>query len=161
MNSTEAIVLLVDDDEIDREMTIRAFRKARIANQIVEATNGLEALEFLRGQNGKTKVKPPYLVLLDINMPKMDGLEFLQEIRSDEKLHDTIVFVLSTSDHDADKYEAYQQNIAGYILKHRVGSDFLNLTNMIDHYWKVVALPDAQRSPSGTNPLTNGLTRQT
>lgn len=134
-------ILLVEDDDIDAEAVERAFRKQRIANPIRRVVNGAEALACLRGETAESKIEWPFLILLDLNMPKMNGIEFLQEMRADEKLRTSIVFVLTTSDADADKIKAYDLNIAGYIVKSRVGEDFVNLVSMIDHYWRYVEFP--------------------
>lgn len=134
-------VLLVEDDDIDAEAVERAFTKQRIANPIHRVVNGAEALARLRGEDGGPAIERPFLVLLDLNMPKMNGIEFLQEIRADENLRNSIVFVLTTSDADTDKLMAYDLNIAGYIVKSRVGEDFVNLVSVIDHYWRYVEFP--------------------
>lgn len=139
--ANEVTVLIIDDDELDVEATTRALRKARIGNEIVSAENGEVALELLRGQNGRDRVSRPYIVLLDLNMPRMTGLEFLEELRKDSDLSDSVVFVLTTSDDDRDRWKAYDQNVAGYILKTNVGEGFMNLVNMLDGYWKIVELP--------------------
>ena len=134
-------ILLVEDDDIDAEAVRRAFTKQRIANPIVHARDGVEALEVLRGENGKEKLLRPYMILLDLNMPRMNGIEFLKELRGDSDLHDSVVFVLTTSDADRDKLSAYEQHIAGYLIKSNVGSGFVNLVNMLDAYWRYVELP--------------------
>ena len=134
-------ILLVEDDDIDAEAVKRAFRARRIANPIHVVTNGLEALQKLRGENESPPMQRPYLVLLDLNMPRMGGLEFLDAVRDDPMLRDTIIFVLTTSDADRDKISAYEKNVAGYVVKSRVGEDFLNLVNVIDHYWRYVEFP--------------------
>lgn len=137
MNNPTVNVLLVEDDEIDAEAVERAFRKHRIANPIIVAQDGLAALELLRtGQ-----VPRPNLILLDLNMPRMNGIEFLQTVRQDKDLHDLVVFVLTTSDDDRDKWEAYDQNIAGYLVKSKVGDGFVNLVEMLDCYWRYVEFP--------------------
>lgn len=133
-------ILVVEDDEIAREGIRRALRKARICNPLFEASNGLEALEVLRGQNSD-RVPRPRLVLLDLQMPRMNGFEFLDELRADAELQDTVVFVLTTSDADRDKAQAYDRHVAGYILKSRVGRDFLGLMDMLEAYWRIVELP--------------------
>lgn len=133
-------ILLVEDDDIAREGIRRALRKARICNPLHEAGNGFEALEMLRGQNCD-RVPRPLLVLLDLQMPRMNGFEFLDELRADEELKDTVVFVLTTSDADRDKAKAYDRQVAGYILKSRVGRDFLGLLEMLEAYWRIVELP--------------------
>lgn len=133
-------ILLVEDDSIDAEAITRAFRKAKVANPIVLAKDGQEALEILRGE-GETSIGRPFLVILDLNMPRMNGLEFLHELRTDEALRSSIVFVLTTSDDDADKCAAYAEVIAGYMVKSRAGKDFVNLIELLDHYWRVVEFP--------------------
>jgi CheY-like chemotaxis protein len=140
MNRNTVNILLVDDDEVDIEAVKRAFKKERISNSIIVAKNGVEALTHLRG-NGTAPLNRPFLVLLDLNMPKMNGIELLQEIRDDENLKNSIVFMLTTSDDDQDKLRAYDKNIAGYLVKGNVGKDFVNLVNMLDSYWRYVEFP--------------------
>lgn len=132
-----ASILLVEDDDIDAMSVKRAFSRMRIANPIVRAKDGLEALEILR----KGDVKHPYLILLDLNMPRMGGLELLKVIRNDPQLELSVVFVLTTSKDDEDKLAAYKQHIAGYIVKENLDSGFDQLVKMIDHYWRLVELP--------------------
>ncbi len=142
----EVNVLLVDDDELDREIVFRAFRKSQTANTIVMAENGVEALETLRGENGKSGVPRPYIILLDLNMPLMGGIEFLKLLRQSVDLRDAVVFVLTTSSHEVDIRNAYKHNVAGYILKSEVGSDFLKLVDLLDQYWQIVELPSKSDS---------------
>jgi len=137
MNSRMVHILLVEDDDVDAEAVQRAFNKHKIANPIVIAKNGVEALEVL--QNGG--VPRPNIILLDLNMPRMNGIEFLVAIREDPKLQDLVVFVLTTSDEDRDKCAAYNQNVAGYLVKSKVGDGFINLVEMLDCYWRYVELP--------------------
>ncbi len=141
LKSKEVTVLLVEDDDGDTKLVERAFKKARIANPIIRAIDGLEALEWLRGTNGKTPVKRPFIMLVDINMPRLDGLALVKALREDEKLRPSIVFMLTTSKHDADKISAYDLNVAGYILKEKAGEDFLDLVNLIGGYSRIVELP--------------------
>src|ERR1041384_3247023 len=101
-------ILLVDDDDIDIMTLQRAFKRNNISNPLSVAHNGIEALDKLRGTNGAEKITPPpRIILLDINMPQMNGLEFLREMRSDPALKHISVFVLTTSNDDKDKVEAY------------------------------------------------------
>lgn len=137
----EATILLVDDDEVDILATKRAFRQKKIANHIAVAHDGIEALEILRGENGKEKLEKPFLILLDLNMPRMTGFEFLDVIREDPHLKDSIVFVLTTSNNDEDRCQAYDRNIAGYILKSNVGDNFIHAVSMLKLYWRVVEMP--------------------
>lgn len=138
MRTTKTVtVLLVEDNPIDVESVHRAFAKAKIANPIVEAGNGEDALQLLRAG----KVPKPFLVITDINMPRMNGLEMIRALREDPELRGLVVFVLTTSTRERDKTESYDVGVAGYISKHRAGSDFLQLTQMLDSYWRVVELP--------------------
>lgn len=134
-------ILLVDDDDGDAKSVQRAFRSARIANPIVRAIDGIDALDILRGSNGKTKLTPPYLLLVDLNMPRMNGIELVEAMRQDHDLRSCIVFVLTTSSRDEDKVAAYDLNVAGYIVKERAGLDFQRLIDMMQGYWRVVELP--------------------
>ena len=97
MTDSEVSILIVDDDEIDTRAVERALRKQRIVNPVYRAANGQEGLAMLRGEGGRQKVPRPYLILLDLNMPRMNGLQFLQELRGDSSLSDSIVFVLTSS----------------------------------------------------------------
>lgn len=137
-------VLLVEDNEIDREGVRRAFVRHRISNPIHDAVDGLEALELLRGANGKAPLPRPYIILLDINMPRMSGVEFLQRVRADDKLRDSVIFVLTTSSSEEEKMAAYNLNIAGYIVKSDVGAGFIRLVELLEHYWKLIELPEGR-----------------
>ncbi|MBD3648433.1 MAG: response regulator [Pseudomonadales bacterium] len=134
-------VLLVDDDDIDRKTVRRAFRQLKIANPVHEARDGMEALAILRGTDGHARLETPYLILLDLAMPRMDGLEFLAELRNDEILNTALVFVLTTSKADEDRTAAYRKNVAGYIVKSDFGNEFMRVVEMIDHYWRVITFP--------------------
>lgn len=134
-------VLLVEDDDVDVKAVRRAFRKVKIANPLHVARDGLEALGMLRGEEGYEHVPRPYIIILDLNMPRMDGIEFLTELRRDPVHHDAVVFVMTTSKADEDRAASYDRNVAGYIVKSAVGEGFLKVTEMLDSYWRVVLLP--------------------
>lgn len=134
-------ILLVEDDEIDAEVVTRALMQQRIANPVVVVRDGVEALERLRGEDGQPPLERPFLILLDLNMPRMNGIEFLQNLRSDPAISDSIVFVLTTSDADRDRVAAYEQLIAGYIVKGHAGEDFVSVVNIVDLYWRYVEFP--------------------
>lgn len=134
-------LLLIEDDAVDVMSVKRAFQQERIVNPIHVAKDGVEALDMLRGENGHEKVPRPYVVMLDLNMPRMGGLEFLTEIRADAQLKDSLVFVLTTSGNESDKQAAYGLNIAGYLVKSEVGPGFLKAIALLDHYWRVVEFP--------------------
>ena len=131
-------LLLVDDDEVDIQGMKRAFAKSRIGNPITVARDGIEALEFLRGENGRPKLAKPHLILLDLNMPRMNGLEFLQAIRADEDLKNSIVFMITTSKAEEDRARAYDQHVAGYIVKQDPANTFMQAVALMEHYWKIV-----------------------
>ena len=135
-------LLLVEDDEVDVMNVRRAFKKNNITNPLYVANNGLEALFMLRG-NGVAPVVPPNrrLILLDINMPKMNGIEFLRELRADTSLKAIPVIVLTTSNEDKDKVEAYHLNVAGYILKPVTFSSFVDAIGTLNKYWTLSEIP--------------------
>lgn len=134
-------ILLVEDDEVDIEAIRRALRKHALDNPVTVARDGHEALAILRGETAES-VRPPLMILLDLNMPRMNGHEFLDELRADERLCDSIVFVLTTSDSEADKRAAYSRLVAGYMVKHRVGEEFDALLSLLRSYWNIVEFPD-------------------
>jgi len=131
-------ILLVEDDEVDVMNVQRAFERNHLTNALYVAGNGLEALEMLRG---KTIPKERRLVLLDLNMPKMNGIEFLEELRADPELAKTPVVVLTTSNDDQDKIDAYNFNVAGYLLKPVTFSSFCERMATLDKYWALVEMP--------------------
>ena len=133
-------LLLLEDDDLDVLAIRRALRKARVDNELVVAQDGVEGLGILRGESGPP-LQRPYLILLDLNMPRMNGIEFLTELRNDPALRDSIVFVLTTSDSETDIIRAYDKFIAGYMVKAKVGEDFMQLIAMLDQYWKTIEFP--------------------
>lgn len=132
-----ASILLVEDDDVDAMGVERAFRKLRIGNSIVRARDGVEALEILE----QHKILKPFIVLLDLNLPRMSGIEFLNILRDDPDWTNTVVFILTTSKDDEDKYAAYKQHVAGYIIKENLDKGFESLIELLDHYWRIVELP--------------------
>ena len=135
-------ILLVEDDSVDVMNVQRAFVKNNINNPLHIAFNGVEALNMLRGSNGKPKLNPmPRIIILDINMPKMNGLEFLRALRNDDDLKSVSVFVMTTSNDDQDKIEAYNLNVAGYILKPLSFEKFVNAVAVLNSYWKLCEQP--------------------
>lgn len=131
-------ILLVDDDEIDVMNVRRAFEKRKINNTLFFAGDGLKALEVLRDG---TIPRQRRLVLLDINMPRMNGLEFLRELRADRELRTTPVVVLTTSNEERDRIEAYDFNVAGYLLKPVRFASFIDLIDTLHRYWTLAELP--------------------
>jgi CheY-like chemotaxis protein len=138
MNSSSLNILLVEDDEIDVMNVKRAFDKNHITNPVFVAGNGLEALEKLRSgaiPQGRR------MVLLDLNMPKMNGIEFLRELRRDPALAPTPVVVLTTSNNDRDKIDAFNLNVAGYLVKPVTFAEFSELMVTLNKYWTLVEMP--------------------
>ena len=138
MNDRALNILLVEDDQVDVMNVKRAFERNRIANPLFVAGDGLEALAMLR--EGKVPASRR-LVLLDLNMPRMNGIEFLQEVRKDPDLQHTAVVVLTTSNDDRDKIKAYNLNVAGYLVKPVTFTSFVDLMATLNKYWTLVELP--------------------
>lgn len=134
-------ILLVDDDDVDRQALVRAFKQGGIKNPIVMADDGLHALEILRGTPTTAPLQRPYMILLDLNMPRMNGLEFLAVLRDDPDLETSLVFVLTTSNAEADKLAAYSHNIAGFITKQKAAEDFTVLSRLMNVYRRLIELP--------------------
>lgn len=139
--SDEVTILLVEDDEVDARAVKRAFKQRNIGNPIVHARDGVEALEHLKGTEGRPRLPRPYLILLDLNMPRMNGLEFLTTIRADSELKNSIVIVLTTSDDDRDVVRAYGSGVAGYVLKSESGDEFLKIAQFLEHFVITVHFP--------------------
>jgi len=133
----EVSLLMIEDDDIDATALRRALQKLKLLNPVYRAHDGIEGLDMLRSGT----VPSPYIILLDLNMPRMNGLEFLEELRSDLSLTQTIVFVLTTSKSDEDIIAAYREHVAGYLLKQRMDNDFLQVVSLLNHYWRIVELP--------------------
>jgi len=135
-------ILLVEDDEVDAMNVQRAFKKNNINNPLYVANNGLEALVMLRGDGNPPSIPPEQrLILLDLNMPKMNGIEFLRELRADPELKLIPVIVLTTSNEDRDKVEAFNFNVAGYIVKPVTFSNFVEAVATLNKYWALSELP--------------------
>jgi CheY-like chemotaxis protein len=137
MRSSKVVtILLVEDDEIDVKALRWAFDKLKIANPLLIARDGVEAWEMLQ------QLPRPFLIITDINMPRMNGIELLRKIRQSDHCRDSIVFVLTTSNDEQDKIDAYDLNVAGYMLKSDMGTSFTRAISLIENYWKVVEFPE-------------------
>ena len=136
-------LLLVDDDDVDIMSVRRALDELDIGNPVVVAHDGLEALEHLRGENGRAAIPRPYVILLDLNMPRMDGIEFLAELRADEALRHSTVFVLTTSSARTDQVQAYAHGVAGFITKGASDNVLREAVQMLGLHWRVVARPES------------------
>ena len=131
-------ILLVDDDEVDVMTVKRAFTKANISNPVYVARDGVEALQLLRADKVPASRR---LVLLDLNMPRMNGIEFLREVRKDPELQALCVVVLTTSNEDRDRIEMYQLNVAGYLVKPVTFINFVDVMATLNKYWAVMEMP--------------------
>jgi len=131
-------VLLIEDDSVDAMTVKRAFKDLKIANKLVQAVNGEEALEYLRSQDNKK----PCLILLDLNMPKMNGIEFLKVAKTNDALKKIPVVVLTISKEGQDKVETFKLNVAGYMVKPVDYQRFVEVIRTIDLYWTLSELPN-------------------
>lgn len=138
MSGGELHIVLVEDDDVDVMTVRRAFEKNRMTNPLYVASNGVEALELLRGGAVPSNRR---LILLDLNMPKMNGIEFLKALRADPNLQNSSVVVLTTSNEERDVVEAYRLHVAGYLLKPVTFENFVDLMAALNKYWSLVELP--------------------
>jgi CheY-like chemotaxis protein len=134
----ELSVLIVEDDDVAAESITRGLRKVAPDIHLVYAENGQIAIDILKKQHPTRALKTPYLVLLDLNMPIMNGFEFLEYIRDDKALQDTVIFILTTSNDDNDRSRAYDNNVAGYMVKSSVGPQFAKLAALLHAYKNAV-----------------------
>ncbi len=140
MRNSKLQILLIEDDKIDVKTIKRALKELKITNPIEVCENGLEGLEYLNNpKNNKTGI-----ILLDLNMPKMNGLEFLQERQQNEKLKLIPVVVLTTSKAEQDKIESFKLGVAGYMIKPVDYLKFVEVIKTIDLYWTLSELPNTQ-----------------
>ena len=130
-------ILLVEDDEVDVITIKRALKELNITNPVDIAGNGEEALEFLQDPNQRK----PCLILLDLNMPKMGGLELLAELKKDDDLSMIPVVVLTTSREEQDRVASFKMNVAGYMLKPVDYKQFVEVVKTIELYWTLSELP--------------------
>jgi len=133
-------IMLVEDDEIDVMNVKRAFIKNNVKNPLTVVGDGLEALELLRSLKATRQIVPK-VILLDLNMPRMGGIEFLKELRKDNELKDISVFVMTTSSEESDIVEAYRLNIAGYIVKPLSIESFISAVSTLNSYWMLCEFP--------------------
>lgn len=134
----EVRLLLVEDDEVDVRTILRALEKHRVTNQVTVASDGKEALDLL--QSGNLPISP-LVVLLDLNMPRMNGLELLRAMRQDPRLAQVAVVVLTMSADEQNVVEAYNLNAAGYLRKPVQFDDFVVLMGTLHKYWTLVEMP--------------------
>jgi CheY-like chemotaxis protein len=133
-------ILLVEDDSVDAMTAKRALQELNVKNQPVHKVNGEQALEYLRGQGNQK----PCVILLDLNMPKMNGIEFLKIAKADDELKQIPVVVLTTSNSEQDRDESFKLSVAGYIVKPTDYTKFVEAIETICKYWTLSELPDGE-----------------
>lgn len=134
--NTKHPILLIEDDIIDQMAVKRAFKELKITNKLFIANNGEEALEFLRDKNNQL----PGFILLDLNMPKMNGLEFMDVVKKDPDLKKIPIVVLTTSMEENDRIESFNLSVAGYIIKPVDYHNFIEAVKAINVYWTLSEL---------------------
>lgn len=146
MPKAKVSILLVDDDEVDIRAMLSAFQKMNLEDAVTVARNGQAALLALRGADGQCRLRRPCLVLLDLKMPRMGGLQFLEELRKDPEIRDTTVFVFSTSCDEADKRAAFHHNVAAYLVKSKDDEKALDL---VSRYLQIAEFPSGNGNSPG------------
>lgn len=131
-------ILLVEDDPDHEALTIRALRKSMIANEIVVAHDGEEALEMLFGTGPSALSSPPQIILLDLKLPKVDGLEILRRIRENDSTRMLPVVILTSSDEESDIMRSYRMGVNSYIRKPVDFNEFAEATRQLGMYWLVL-----------------------
>jgi two-component system response regulator len=144
VTTDDKVILLVDDDPNDVELTLRAFRNNPLGNRIVVARDGLEALDYLRGTGayaGRDPDRLPQVVLLDLNLPVIDGLEVLRRIRAEERFRRLPVVILTSSNEDSDKLAGYGLGANSYVRKPVDFRQFSDAVTRLGLYWLLVNEP--------------------
>jgi len=140
MSDMPKIILLVEDNPDDEALTIRGLRRNNLANEIVVARDGVEALDYLFGTGGKTRMTPT-LVLLDLKLPKLDGLGVLRRIRADDRTKRLPVVVLTSSTEERDVLESYDLGANSYVRKPVEFEAFMEAARQLQLYWLVLNEP--------------------
>jgi CheY-like chemotaxis protein len=138
MNNTPVNILLIEDDEIDIMNVKKALKKLQLSCALFVANDGEEALRMLYSH----EVPYPRVILLDLNMPKMNGIEFLSRVRTDEELRHNMVFIMTTSNEERDKQAAFNLNVSGYIIKHFDSNEFIASFAKLSNFWMVNQFPE-------------------
>lgn len=136
--SSNKPILLVEDDVVDQMTVKRALKEIHVTNRLIVANNGEEALFYLQND----KYDKPTLVLLDINMPKMNGVEFLKVVKEDDILKKIPVIVLTSSKEDSDRIDSFDLGVAGYLVKPVDYKKFVDVIRTIHMYWKLSEMPE-------------------
>ena len=137
MKITNRPILLVEDDQVDTMTVIRALKEIHVTNPLMNVENGEEALAYLRDRESEK----PCIILLDLNMPIMNGIEFLQVMKQDEQFRRIPVVVLTTSEEQQDKLNSFNMGVAGYMAKPVDYRQFVEVMRSIDAYWTISEMP--------------------
>ena len=140
----DGVILLVEDNEVDEELTLRALDTNKIKNEVVVARNGVEALDYLWGTGthaGRDTAQMPQVILLDLNLPKIDGLEVLRRVRADERTRLLPVVILTSSKEQQDMIESYSLGANSYIRKPVDYDQFVEAIRQLGLYWLVLNEP--------------------
>lgn len=138
-------LILVEDDDVDAESVTRVLRRSGVGAPTAIYRDGQQALDALQGEQGRQLHSRPLLILLDLNMPRCNGIEFLDKLRRDPELQNAIVFVLTQSERAEDVTAAYERQIAGYLVKSHLGENYTLLPQLLVSYCTLVALQPTRR----------------
>ncbi|PUB15456.1 response regulator [Yoonia sediminilitoris] len=147
----EMNILLVEDNDLDVEILRRGLKRLGASNSLVRARDGVEALEILKENQTRGILPDPFVILLDINMPRMNGHEFLVALRECSDLKSARVFVFKTSDSKEDVNKAYDNNANGYIVKPNSSSELNDVIQSLRSSWRICETP---RCTAGRAPVT-------
>ncbi|MCC2682964.1 MAG: response regulator receiver domain protein (CheY-like) [Nitrosospira multiformis] len=137
MRVTNKPILLIEDDQVDMMRAIRALKEIGVTNRIVHRENGEDGLSYLEDETNDK----PCIILLDLNMPIMNGIEFLEEVKNDDRFRRIPVVVLTTSDEQQDKLNSFNFGVAGYMSKPVDYWQFVEVIRSIDTYWTLSEMP--------------------
>jgi CheY-like chemotaxis protein len=149
-------ILLLEDDTVDAMTVKRALKDIKVLNPLVRTANGEEGLAYLRDE----KNEKPCVILLDLNMPKMNGIEFLKVAKGDEMLKKIPAIVMTTSKDDKDWIQSFQLNVAGYIVKPIDYQKFVEAIRIINLYWTLSELPNGAQEVTNENIETDTACRR-
>lgn len=137
-SSSTVKIVLVDDDYIDTECVKRSLKKLEVSNPLLVARDGMEALDILYGSGEQLLSDGPFFMLLDINMPRLNGLELLEELKIRGDLNKFAVFILTSSSLEEDVARAYTYNVCGYIIKKNAGNSFIDAVELAKNYINII-----------------------
>lgn len=137
-------ILLVEDNDYDAEMTLRALQKARLANDVFRVRDGAEALNFMFGTGNhldRATASAPKVIFLDLKLPKVDGIEVLRRLKEDPRTRHVPVVAMTSSDQEIDRYETYQLGVNSYVVKPIEFDSFVSAITQVGFYWLVINKP--------------------